>query len=335
MQERTLFLGYIHYFRALAITFIVFGHVIDAFIWDEGSALERILRIFISNGSTLFVFIGGYLFQHLSPQYRSNKYFKSKVKHVIAPYLLISIPALLIFTTFLERETVWQGFYDNPVFVQIGLFYMTGKHLAPLWFIPMISIFYVVSPLLIKADKNNTIYYFLPLFIVISCFVGRGLPYQSFIHFFSVYLLGMACSKYKDTINPILSNCTFIVGSFLIVLFFATTEFFRVGGTMSWLNYLQKIFMSVFFLGLFFRINDKLNSKIIGYTAEVSFGVFFIHSYFISGNKLIYTSFLEKLPAGNMIFFILLSIATLTACVCLVFAFQKITGKYSRVLIGS
>lgn len=55
-----MFLGYIHYFRALAIFFIVAGHSMDAFTWHSKD-IERIIRIIFSNGSVLFVFIAGYL----------------------------------------------------------------------------------------------------------------------------------------------------------------------------------------------------------------------------------------------------------------------------------
>lgn len=168
-----MFLGYIHYFRALAIFFIVAGHSIDAFTWHSKD-IERIIRIIFSNGSVLFVFIAGYLFQHLLPKFTPYKYYKSKITNVIVPYILISIPAIIAFTAFVERQTVWEGFYDNTIFMQVGLFYLTGKHLAPLWFIPMISLFYVIAPLLEKTDKNKTIYYLLPAFILLSCFIGRG-----------------------------------------------------------------------------------------------------------------------------------------------------------------
>jgi len=65
-----MFLGYIHSFRALAIFFIVAGHSIDIFMWSIDSELERFLKIFFSNGTALFVFIAGYLFQHLSVKYQ-------------------------------------------------------------------------------------------------------------------------------------------------------------------------------------------------------------------------------------------------------------------------
>lgn len=329
-----MFLGYVHNFRALAIAFIVFGHCIDAFVWEGNATAERMLKIFISNGSTLFVFIAGYLFQHLSIKYNSKKYLETKFKNVIVPYLLISIPAIVVFTAFLDREVVGLGFYDNPVWVQIMLFYMTGQHLAPLWFIPMIILFYLIAPLLVRADSDGKIYYFLPLFIVISCFVERGLPFQSFVHFFSVYLLGMACSKYKDTLNTIFSDYKFITFSGALIVTFASWEYYLNSGTMTWLNYLQKTVMSLFFLGLFYKFNNQLKSKFLNYVAEVSFGVFFLHSYFISGIKLLYNAVFYELPVASVFSYLLFSIATFISCLLLIFLIKKITRKYSKFMIG-
>ncbi len=330
-----MFLGYIHYFRALAIFFIVAGHTIDAFVWSGDENMERILRIFVSNGSVLFVFIAGYLFQHLSIKYETRKYYKSKLKNVISPYLFVSIPAILVFVTIVERDSVWPGFYDNPIWIQVLSFYFTGKHLAPLWFIPMIAIFYLIAPFLIKADKNKTIYYFLPVFILISCFVDRGLPHKSFIHFFSAYLLGMACSKYKQSLNPLISHRLFLYPAFVMVVFPGALEFLTMNGTMTYLNFLQKSVMSIFFLGLFYKFNSKLNSELVSTIANNSFGVFFIHSYFLTANKLAYKKLFDELPTGNLITYSLAAVGTLFACVFIIALIKNITGKHSRFLIGS
>ncbi len=299
-----MYLGYIHCFRAIAIAFIVSGHTIDMFLWLEKIETVRILRILISNGSVLFVFIAGYLFQHLLVKYDTKKYYLSKIKNVIIPYIIISIPAIVIFVFILNRESVWQNFYDNPKWIQILLFYLTGYHLAPLWFIPMIFLFYVIAPLLRIADNGNSIYYFLPLFIVLSCLIGRGsLPPENFVHFFSVYLLGMFCSKYKNTINPLIQKTYFLVSSGIATLMFALAEFYFMTDTMSYLNYLQKLFMSIFLLGIFIR-NSKLHSNYINTVADVSFGIFFIHSYVISSFKLIYKLLFHNLPNGYIYIYI-------------------------------
>jgi len=329
-----LFLGYIHYFRALAILFIVAGHSIDAFTWQD-TDIERLLRILISNGSVLFVFIAGYLFQHLSTKFDAKKYYKSKLKNVITPYFIISIPAIVIFVSVMERETVWPEFYDNSILEQIVLFYLTGKHLAPLWFIPMIAIFYVIAPVLVKADRNKLIYYCLPLFIVLSCYVARGLPHQSFVHFFSVYLLGMYCSKFKHAINPVISKNWVILLGLSLILLLSYLEFFYMNGTMTYLNYLQKVTMSVFFLGLFIKYNERLDSKFIGGIAETSFGVFFIHSYVLTSGKLLYSKFAGQAASGNLLIYVLVSLLTLLVCAQMIFFVKRLLGSKSKLLVGS
>lgn len=330
-----MFLGYIHYFRALAIFFIISGHSIDAFSWDGSEDIEKILRIFFSNGSVLFVFIAGYLFQHLSGKYETIKYYKSKLNNVLCPYFLISIPAIYIFTTILEREAVWKGFYEEPIWMQIILFYITGHHLTPLWFIPMIFIFYIIAPILIIGDKKQFMYRLLPLFIILSCYIGRGLPFQSSIHFFSVYLLGMFCSRYKNIINKQISQKLFLFVSFTLVIALGVVEFIYMQETMTYINYLQKMSMSLFFLGLLFKFNTHLKSKYISLIANTSFGVFFIHSYILSAEKLGYIYFFGVQARGNLIDWFFIAMITLNICAGLIFLISKTLGKYSRYIVGS
>ena len=329
-----MFLGYIHYFRALAIFFIIMGHSIDIFIWND-IYIERTLRILLSNGTVLFVFIAGYLFQHLSSKFDTKKHFKSKIKNVITPYFIVSIPAIVIFTTILERD-MWAGFYDNSILEQVGLFYLTGKHLPGLWFIPMIAIFYVIAPILVKIDKNKTIYFCLPLFIALSCFVSRdGFPPQKFIHFFSAYLLGMYCSKFKEIINPLISLNIFIAFTFTLMSFFAVYEFLFMEGTFTYINYLQKLSICIFFLGLFIKFNSYLNSKFISVIADTSFGVFFIHSYYLASGKLLYLKINGEPAVGNLVLYFIIGISSLLICTLIITLIKRGFGKHSKLFVGS
>ena len=330
-----MFLGYIHSFRALAIFFIVAGHAIDAMLWSDNYPMSRALRIIFSNGSVMFVFIAGYLFQHLSKNHNNKKYYKNKLSNVITPYLLISLPAIAAFVFFTTREGMWNGFYDNPVWAQIGLFYLTGKHLAPLWFIPMICFFYIVAPLLIRLDKRSYFYYLLPVFIVISCFFERGMPYISFVHFFSAYVLGMYCSHYKETLNAKLSSNTALIVLFIGIVFFALAEFFFMKGTLTWVNYLQKISASLFYLGLFIRIGESLKSTLISTVATCSFGIFFVHSYVITGTKMVYAHLFGQLPDGNLLLYPLIILYALGISTLIVILIQRVFKERSRLIVGS
>jgi len=329
-----MFLGYIHSFRALAIFFIVAGHSIDAMLWNNNVEVSRLLRIFMSNGSVLFVFNAGYLFQHLSVKYVPKKYFIAKFKNVIVPYILVSIPTIIAFVFFQERERVWEGFYDNPQWLQVLSFYLTGRHLAPLWFIPMITIFFIVSPLLVYLDKREKIYYLLPVFIVLSCFFFRGYPHESFIHFFSAYLLGMWSSRYKERLNLLFGTKPFLVISFLAIIILAIVEYSLMSGTMTWLNYLQKLSACLFFLGAFIFIGN-INAPLITRIADASFGIFFIHSYILTSMKIIYEKTAGTLPSGNILLYGFITLFTLVSCYFIILFVQKLFGQNSRYLVGS
>ena len=98
----------------------------------------------------------------------------------------------------------------------------------------------------------------------------------------------MYFSKYKQQINPVISQVSVLGLTLWLVIGFAIVEFLFTNATMSHWNYLQKLSMSVFFLGLFIRYNEHLTSKFVSRLADNSFGIFFIHSYALTSGKMLY-----------------------------------------------
>ena len=121
-RESNLFLNYIHNFRAIAIILIVLGHSISYFSWSTYEKLS--VTILFSNGTVLFVFISGFLMQHLFFKHEHREFYKRKIRHVVLPYLLSSIPAIIIFIFFLERDEryVFEGF-GGGVWTFLGKFF--------------------------------------------------------------------------------------------------------------------------------------------------------------------------------------------------------------------
>ena len=332
-----MFLGYIHTFRAIAIYFIVAMHCIDAFDWENSRVLERILRISISNGTVLLIFIAGYLFQHLSFRYKYKKYLITKVRNVITPYLLTSIPAILLFTLVLKRETVWEGFYNDPIWLQVIYFYITGLHLAPFWFIPVITIFYLVSPGLFFAGRSKFFYYVLPVFVLVSCFVGRGesSPFISFVHFFSVYSLGMFFSRYKDFLNNWLCKTSIIFCTILATLVVWICEYNYTNTTYTYFNFLQKLVLCIVILGVLIRLDEKASCYYIYLVADASFGIFFVHSYVLTLGKIVAQKTFSTLPQGSLWAYLLVTIITLFVCTAFIHSIKAVFGSRSRLLVGS
>ncbi len=329
-----MFLSHIHLFRGIAILYIVAGHCISAFDWEENKGIEPLLRMFLSNGTVFFVFIAGYMFQYLSKNFSSKKYYYSKLKSVILPYLIISLPAITYFVWFQQRESVWEGFYDNPQWLQVVYFYATGLHLAPFWFIPMITLFYFVAPILLRLDANQKAYWLLPCLILLSCYIPRGDVLQSFAHFFSVYFAGMFFSHYRKTIDTklVLTPVLLLIVTSYISLAF--TEFYLLDTDIKtfYINFLRKLILCCLILGA--GLKWKFDNKVLGHFAEVSFGIFFIHSYIISVFKMLEIKWMGSLIQGDILLLFIFILGVLAICVFGIYVIRKLLGSYSRFIIG-
>lgn len=330
MKQGNSFLSYVHNFRGIAILYIVAGHSISAFDWQNSPFLERLTKMLLSNGTVFFVFIAGYLFQYLAHKYSAKKYFLTKLSSVLLPYFLISIPAIVLFVFFQTRESVWPGFYDNPPWLQVFYFYITGLHLAPLWFIPMITLFYIISPLLIVLDKHKWAYGALPFLIILSCYVPRGDVLQNFVHFLSVYIFGMYLSHNRIAINALLTK-HFVLG-FLVAIYLSLIYLEYLFPDILYLNYVRKMFLCCIFIGFLIKFN--IDFKILTLLEEYSFGIFFSHSYIISVFKILEEKMLGHLLPGNLqAYFVFISIVALL-CVLSIWIIKKILNNKSKYLIG-
>lgn len=339
VAETSVFLRYIHSFRGIAILFIVAGHCIDAFKWDDNESLMRALRIVASNGSLLFVFISGYLFQHLSYKYEFGAYLRNKLTNVLLPYFIISIPAIVVFTAFARRPSLGESFYANPPFMQITEFYLTGAHLAPFWFVPMITVFYLLAPLLAPLDRDGRVYYSLAVLIPLSLVVPRGgsIPH-AVAHFFSVYLLGMLASRYKGRLSAIVDRYALLLTIAVVLLFAAEFWFMQEivkQGSLTYLNYLSKLIACYLFVWLLQKY-DRIIEDRLSYLASISFGIFFVHAYIISGIKFLGSGTVgSPLPVDGSLVFYLAFFAVVVALSMVGIRLGKwLLGKRSRIVIG-
>lgn len=83
------FIRYIHHFRGVAIIYVVAAHILVK--WPENSIVSRAMDVVWQNSTILFLFIAGYLFQHLSDKFEYKDYLIKKFQNVICPYLILSI----------------------------------------------------------------------------------------------------------------------------------------------------------------------------------------------------------------------------------------------------
>jgi Acyltransferase family len=335
------FLGYIQSFRAFAIFLVVAIHTLHVFSWDNSGLTNKLLTLIYSNGTVLFVFIAGYLFQHLSGKFNTQKYYVSKLNYVIAPYILVSVPAIIYFIVFQHRDELLWHIYDEPVWMQVIYFYITGEHMAPMWFIPMISLFYIIAPLLNKADKSFWFYYCLPAFFLISHYIERGTILTNFVHFFSAYAFGMFCSRYKYIANNWLQDSKILYTLIISWLGLIYAGFYGSLIYLPSLIYFQKIILCLVTLGVFIKLGNIGQTKLTQTVADTSFGVFFIHSYVLGFAKM-YSSQISQffnmgqvLVSGNPLLHLLTTFLVLFVSVEVVLVLQRLLDSRSRYLVGS
>ena len=341
-----MFLSHIHIFRAFAIIGIVGAHTLHAFSWNDNPLMFRFFDTLFNQSSVLFFFIAGFLFQYLGSRFEKWNYWKKKIQYVIVPYLLLSVPALYYYTQISIQDNTWPGFYDQSTAMQVVHFLLTGKHLSAFWFVPTIALFYIIAPLLISADRDRRIYWLLPILMTLSFVMGRDGDYLFFIeneskygqfnkaiYLFSVYLFGMFCSVHHEKVLAFMQKFHLPI---LALTVFAIITNVYITGYGQQLLYLSKTLMCPLFIFYLFKTKEVFDNK-LDYLAHISFGIFFIHSYILPVIKMSYTKITNQVefPEGDLPTYLLVTLAVTALCMITIYICQKVTGKYSRMVLGA
>lgn len=342
--RRKTYQHHLHVFRGIAIVLIVCAHTIPSLDWSDNPQLMRVLDGIVNQTSILFFFIAGYLFQHLSERFTFKGYIRQKAKTVILPYLLLSIPALYIFTELLQRTGMPAAFYTLPTWQQVAIFLITGKHLAPLWFVPTITLFYLAAPLFLWIDRKRPALYWviLPL-LVLSSYLGRGGqwgPLNFALYLLPVYLLGMAFSRFRSTAEDLTWKFR---GALWVVMLICVFAYTAEWPSPPYWHLPGKTAMALLFTVYLLRHHSLFRGR-LDYIAEVSFGIFFIHAYFISGLKVVsvylmqgqvYQGIGEGVIPGNMLTFALYAGFVLAASCSFLWLAKRVLGDRSRMFVGA
>ena len=338
--SKPAFLPYIHNFRAIAILFIVAIHCY--------SILKPTAEpIILQRGTLLFMFISGFLFQYLSRNFNKRIYWQKKFVNILVPYFIISLPIILIRImtndNVRQMQILFSNFTNELTITKIADYYLTGMHLVPFWFIPMICFYYLLGPLFIKLDRDGQIYYLLPAFIGLSLVVTRSSDlykiHLAFIHYLSIYLLGMFASRHHlkllqltDRVWPaVIFTATLAVAAGVI---FDQQQIHYLEQFL----YVQKIILCWTILYVLWKLDNKITKKeflIINMNklSAMSFGIFFLHYYFLYFISLKMANGEISLAPTFTNFFLIIC-ADIVFCVIALSVFKQLFGKKSRYLVG-
>jgi peptidoglycan/LPS O-acetylase OafA/YrhL len=334
--QKKEFIGYIHHFRGLAILFVVACHLLMA--WPADSPTEKFLNVLWGNGTVLFVFIAGYLFQHLSRKFEYRDYLRKKLQNVLLPYLIVSTPIIvyrLMTHDYPGYITDLQpAFASWPAWEKVAYFLGCGAHLQPLWFVPMIALFYLAAPLFIYIDRHPKLYYLLIVFCAVSYFVERE-PFSNipkmFVHFFSVYTFGMFLSRYKLQYLEFAKKWYVLISVLTIGAFAADLIYYSTLNNP--LNYLHKMLFCCFFIYWLWRL-ERYVPPFFNLLADLSFGLFFLHYYTLLIVKAVYEKLAHHAIPGTLLYWTADLLLVLFGSIIVIQAIKRLFPKKSRYLIG-
>jgi len=291
----------------------------------------------------MFVFIAGYLFHHLSEKYEYKRYLKKKFLNVLLPYLFLSTPAVY--------HAIWVGgleerfleLQDTGVLYKVAWLYLKGgAHLNhPLWFIPMIMLFYLAAPFFIYISKNQKWYLLLLILLVHRPEYPNLDVVHSFLSFLPVYILGMFFSQFRVELDAyVKDNFIWLVLIFLMILFYQIffMEYHGVHTSVSMFStergvidilLLQKLILSILLLHLL-KIFDRIVENRLDYIAQISFGIFFVHGYFL----FILSYFFHEVIQFSLINWFILTTLVVFLSIATCYLGQKFLNKKSRLVIG-
>jgi probable poly-beta-1,6-N-acetyl-D-glucosamine export protein len=353
-MEKKDFLNYIHYFRGLAILLIVGLHAAVTLNWEDGLLERKFLIVIFNNGTVLFVFIAGFLFYHLhKDRFNYGDYLKKKFLYVIVPYLIVSIPALIDKFYFDKIGDHWwmdRGFAENSPVRKILFLLITGRHMGVFWFIPMISVVYLISPLILRFARTQAFLYIVPVLTFLSLYTFRFGYYANIVlslqYFFPIYLFAIWIYKIKDLIfrhSEIIAGCLALiflsisVGEMMEWLPFDETIGLRdVKYTVYRFNYnkFKMVLFAILALTSFYMVNH-VKMPFLKRLGDYSFGIFFVHLYVIQVFRLLDRArYLPISPPNLLTFFIYFAVVILLTVV-LVKLVRLSFKDYSRYVIGS
>jgi probable poly-beta-1,6-N-acetyl-D-glucosamine export protein len=353
-MEKKDFLNYIHYFRGLAILLIVGLHAAVTLNWGDSFVQRKFLLVLFNNGTVLFVFIAGFLFYHLHKnKFDYTDYLKKKFLHVIIPYLIVSIPAMFDKFYFDKIGDHWwmdRGFDESGPVAKIFFLLITGRHMGVFWFIPMISIVYLLGPLILRFARSKSFLFVVPVLMFLTLYTFRFGYYANILlslqYFFPIYLFGIWVYQLKDFFFRHVKAVVITLG----VLFLAIS----VAEMMEWLpfnetvglrdvkytiyrfnyNKLKMVLFTVLALSGFYMLNH-VRLPLLKLLGDYSFGIFFVHLYVIQVFRLLDRARYLPISPPNLLTFFAYYCVVVLLTVMIVRLVRLSFRDYSRYVIGS
>lgn len=322
----------------MAILFVILSHTPSI---QEMGGMGKYLNFTLTDATTWFVFISGYLFCYLEVnKFNYMDYLLKKAKYVILPYFFFAFIALSL-KLYVSQNVL---FDLTPLNYVLWSLLVGWAIVFPLWFIPMIVIFFLMTPVFNVLSKTKSLYAVTFFALLFSAFSSRPINNSNailaFLHFLGFYLFGVLAASNASVLDNLSKSAKTIIITVSFFVFFISAslyfkqpkfppDFFSGLGLPNYIS-IGKLALLVAIFFLFERFMNREN-KILGYFAKISFGLFFVHGFVIYA--------FSKLMARNVFFSeagkIFLEVGVVfCVSIAVVLIMKKVLKKRSRYVVG-
>ncbi len=313
---------------------MIMGHTIIAMPKEDALVFE-LIGLFFNNSTILFVIIAGFFFSVLAESYNYKDFLLNKVRTIIIPYIIMSVPAVAVYLIQLKIHHWWvdlDWFYSDLNMVEQYFYLMlTGAHLGTLWFIPTIILFYLFSPVFIYTIKNKILIYVFIFSLPIAFYFGRPPSNDNsllaFVFFFPTYIFGMILAE-RPVLYEYLSKYIWVIFATYLAMLYSFNLSININSSYD------LFFKMVLALILLAFLRRYANKKIVSLemVARLSFFLYLIHGYFTWVLNRLYKVF--DIPLTGFIaaigFFVIIVFLSLATFVII----KLVLKKHSKFLIG-
>lgn len=333
--------------RGVAIALIVATHCVSIFDWSGHAFAHDVLLDLLDDSTLMFVFIAGFLFQYTGAGFRYGDFLARKFSNVVLPFLLLALPGV-VYTLHQVPTLQALGIAAWPRSAQaLYLYVYPGSQVDyPLWFMPVVALYFVAAPLLRVVVRHPRAYAVILLLVPLSLWMQRpkyshGHNLELALYFLPAYLTGMLGSQYIDRIGPWLDRrWQAVIGAALLVflahLWLAPHHGKYVAGEgaagdLDWL-FVQKLLLC-FALWACSRRVRTMQLTWLDRLADASFTIFFLHVYVIFAIQA--WAFHFQRPAVQLLPLLAVFLAALGAPWLVAHATKTMWPRWSRMLVGA
>jgi surface polysaccharide O-acyltransferase-like enzyme len=278
---------------------------------------------------------------------------KSKLQNVLLPYVCVSLP-MIAYQAVRHHGTFNPNYIHHwPTAAQnVAWALLTGAQIiGTFWFIPMIAIFYLLAPVLLRIDRDGRLYYLLPALLTVTVLVHRPTNidhiWHSIAYYLPVYLYGMWFSRHRNRVLAwhdrwlpalltLLAGLAWLevgylqrAGVILSVAMFSTEN-----GSLD-TNAIQKLLLCGALLSILRRLGGGRHRK-LSLLADTSFGIYFLHEFIINGfsHLVAWRAFPIVGIWGYWLVVVAATAAVVSLCVCCLLLAKQVLGRHSRSVVG-